>query len=260
MRINIWRRALFILAPATALCLWPGAGRAETPIPPLRTAVTDLTGTLSSSQAAELESKLREFDKTKGSQVAVLIVPSTKPETIEQYSIRVFESWKLGRKGMDDGVLFTVAMQDRTMRIEVGYGLEGALPDAICKRITSELVVPRFKEGDYATGISAGVDAILKSIAGEKLPSPASAGQEDFSGWEIILIPIILFIVVFFIILSKAAGRAKSGRRGPPDNGSGYYGGGSDYGNSSNSGSDSGGGDFSGGGGESGGGGSSDNW
>src|SRR5262245_49185109 len=113
-----------------ALCLlpWPGLAQ-EVPVPPLRARVTDLTGTLSPQQSAQLEQKLAEFEARKGSQIAVLIVPTTKPESIEQYSIRVVERWKLGRKGVDDGALLLVAKDDRELRIESGYGLEGVLSD-----------------------------------------------------------------------------------------------------------------------------------
>ncbi|HET6492660.1 MAG TPA: TPM domain-containing protein, partial [Burkholderiales bacterium] len=123
-----------------ALCSWPL--HAEVAIPPLTARVTDLTGTLSAAQRTALEERLAAFEAKKGSQVAVLLVPTTQPETIEQYAIRVAEQWKLGRKGVDDGVLLLVAMQDRTVRIEVGYGLEGALPDATAKRIVEEYIVP----------------------------------------------------------------------------------------------------------------------
>ncbi len=117
---------------------------AEVAVPPLTTRVTDLTGTLSPSQRDELENQLRDFESRKGSQIAVLIVPTTQPETVEQYSLRVAETWKLGRKGVDDGVLLLIAKDDHTMRIEVGYGLEGAIPDAVAKRVISEIIIPFF--------------------------------------------------------------------------------------------------------------------
>lgn len=161
---------LFLLL---SLCL-PIALRAEVPVPPLKTRVTDLTNTLTAAQSAALEQQLAQFEARKGSQIAVLIVPTTQPETVEQYGIRVAEHWKLGRKGVDDGVLLLVAKDDRALRIDVGYGLEGALPDAIAKRIIAETVVPRFREGDYHGGIVAGVAQIEQVIEGEPLPEPAA--------------------------------------------------------------------------------------
>jgi uncharacterized protein len=145
---------------------------AEIPVPPLRARVTDLTGTLSAEQQQALERTLAEFEARKGSQVAVLMVPSTQPETVDQYAVRVEEAWKLGRKGVDDGVLLVVAKNDRKLRIEVGYGLEGVLPDATAKRIIEEEIAPRFKQGDFYGGIRAGTGRILKVIEGEPLPPP----------------------------------------------------------------------------------------
>jgi uncharacterized protein len=146
--------------------------RAEVAVPPLQARVTDLTGTFAPDQRAALESKIAAFEQQKGSQIAVLVVPTTRPETIEQYSIRVAEQWKLGRKGVDDGALLLVAKDDRELRIEVGYGLEGPLPDAIAKRIVSEVIVPRFREGDFYGGIDAGVSRMISVIEGEPLPKP----------------------------------------------------------------------------------------
>lgn len=154
-----------------AFC-WPLAGSTELAVPPLGARVTDQTATLSSEQKATLEQTLQAFEKLKGSQIAVLIVPSTEPETIEQYALRVAEQWKLGRTKVDDGALLVVAKNDRTLRIEVGYGLEGALNDATSKRIISEVIVPRFREGDFYGGISAGVERMIRVIDGEPLPEP----------------------------------------------------------------------------------------
>ncbi len=161
-----------LLAVLLALAAWLPAARAEVPVPTLEARVTDLTGTLSAQQKSALESRLAAFEAEKGSQIAVLIVPTTKPETIEQYSIRAAEKWKLGRKGVDDGVLLLVAKDDHAVRIEVGYGLEGAIPDAIAWRVINEIIVPRFRAGDFYGGLSAGVDALAKLIQGEPLPAP----------------------------------------------------------------------------------------
>src|SRR5659263_755766 len=156
---------------AIVLC-WAVIAGAQVPVPPLGGRVTDQTATLTGEQKSSREQTLRSFEARKGSQVAVLIVPSTAPETIEQYALRVAEQWKPGRKNVDDGALLVVAKDDRTLRIEVGYGLEGALNDATSKRIISEIIVPRFRQGDYFGGIAAGVDRILRVIDGEPLPKP----------------------------------------------------------------------------------------
>jgi uncharacterized protein len=121
---------------------------------------------------AALTQRLKDLETRKGSQVAVLIVPTTQPEAIEQFSIRVAEAWKIGRKKIDDGALLVVAKDDHKLRIEVGYGLEGALPDVTARRIIDEIIVPRFKSGDFTGGISAGVDRIVRVIDGEPLPVP----------------------------------------------------------------------------------------
>lgn len=151
--------------------------RADVAVPPLTSRVVDLTETLSADQTAALERKLKEFEDRKGSQLAVLIVPTTQPETIEQYSLRVAEQWKLGRKKVDDGALLIIAKNDRKLRIEVGYGLEGALNDATSKRIIDEIITPKFRNGDFAGGIADGADRILKVVDGEPLPPPKPEGE-----------------------------------------------------------------------------------
>jgi uncharacterized protein len=156
---------------ALLLC-WACAAFADVAVPPLSGRVVDQTGTLSSSDVASLTQTIRNFELRKGSQVAVLIVPTTAPETIEQYSLRVAEAWKIGRKKIDDGALLVVAKDDRKLRIEVGYGLEGALTDVTSKRIIDEIITPRFRSGDFAGGISAGIDRIIRVIDGESLPGP----------------------------------------------------------------------------------------
>ena len=145
---------------------------AEQAIPALTARVNDLTGTLTSEQREALDAKLATLERETGAQVAVLIVASVQPEGVEQYALRVVEAWKLGRQGIDDGALLLIAKDDRRLRIEVGYGLEGALNDAIAKRIISETITPRFREGDFYGGVDAGVEAMLKVIAGEPLPAP----------------------------------------------------------------------------------------
>jgi uncharacterized protein len=149
-----------------------GLASAEVAVPPLTSRVTDLTGTLSGGAVARIEAKLADLEAKKGSQLAVLIVPTTQPEEIEQYGIRVEDTWKLGRKGIDDGVYLIVAKNDRRVRIEVSYGLEGALPDAVANRIITETITPHFKIGDYDGGVEAGVNQIISVINGEALPAP----------------------------------------------------------------------------------------
>ncbi|MGJ4897092.1 TPM domain-containing protein [Bradyrhizobium oligotrophicum] len=145
---------------------------ADVAVPQLTGRVVDQTGTLSSSDIAGLTQKLKDLETRKGSQVAVLIVPTTQPETIEQFSLRVAEAWKIGRKKVDDGALLVIAKNDRKLRIEVGYGLEGSLTDVTARRIIDEVITPRFRSGDFAGGIDAGVDRIIGVINGESLPVP----------------------------------------------------------------------------------------
>jgi uncharacterized protein len=156
---------------AFLLC-WPFAASAQVAVPSLSGRVVDQTGTLSAGDIDTLTQTLKDLERRKGSQVAVLIVPTTQPETIEQFSIRVAEAWKIGRKKTDDGALLVVAKNDHKLRIEVGYGLEGALPDVTARRIIDEVIVPHFRTGDFAGGVSAGVDRMIRVIDGEPLPAP----------------------------------------------------------------------------------------
>ncbi|MEO6079786.1 MAG: YgcG family protein [Steroidobacteraceae bacterium] len=165
------------------------------PVPPLTARVTDLTGTLTAGQQAELEQKLASFEQRKGAQVALLIVPTTAPEAIEQYSIRVVDAWKLGRAKSDDGVLLLVALQDRTLRIEAGYGLEGVLPDAIARRIIDDTIKPLFRQGDIFGGVSAGLQQIMKVVDGEPLPPPDRKWQRP-ADKLIGLLPMLFFGVL----------------------------------------------------------------
>jgi uncharacterized protein len=177
-------------------------------IPPLKARVTDLTGTLNAQQREALEQTLAEFEKRKGAQIAVLMVPTTQPETIEEYAVRVEEAWKLGRKGVDDSALLVIAKNDRRLRIEVGYGLEGALPDAIAKRIIDNDITPRFKQGDFYGGIRAGVDRVMRVVEGEKLPPPAAHGPDSSQGFD----PGMLVFLFFFVVIAGGILRAMFGR------------------------------------------------
>jgi uncharacterized protein len=176
--------AIFIIASSNV--------RAElVAIPALKTHVTDLTQTLTSEQQNHLEAKLSAFEQQSGSQVAVLIVASTQPEDIAQYSIRVVDAWKLGRAKPDDGLLILVAKNDHKMRIEVGYGLEGAIPDLTAKRVITEVMAPSFKQGDFYAGINNATDKLIALISGEQLPAPnkQAAGNGGFEN----ILPILLF-------------------------------------------------------------------
>ncbi len=154
-----------------------GAARADVPVPPLKARVTDLTGTLSAQQIGELEARIAAYETRRGSQIVVLLLPTTKPEEIEQYSIRVAEAWKIGRKGVDDGLILIVAKDDRRLRIEVGYGLEGAIPDSVAKRVIDERITARFRDGDFYGGVRDGVDQLIKLAEGEKLPPPQASAR-----------------------------------------------------------------------------------
>jgi uncharacterized protein len=203
------------LFAALLLSLGGGALAADlVAVPPFTAYVVDLTSTLTPAQQSALESKLAAFEERKGSQIAVLIVPTTEPEAIEQYSLRVAEAWKLGREGVDDGALLIVAKDDRALRIEVAYGLEGAMPDAIANRIVEDIIVPRFRAGDFAGGIDEGVDRMIGVIDGEPLPPPqrdwrqrahdGGGGRPDFGS----TLPIV-FILAFTLgaVLTRIFGR-----------------------------------------------------
>uniref|UniRef100_UPI000B12603C TPM domain-containing protein n=1 Tax=Xanthomonas citri TaxID=346 RepID=UPI000B12603C len=161
----VWMMALLLL-PASLLAQELAA------IPSLRSPVVDVTGTLDAGQIQQLEQQALALQQRKGAQLQILIVPTTQPEAIEQYTQRVFDQWKIGRKGVDDGVLLLVAKDDRRVRIQPGYGLEGAIPDITANRIIQEYLAPRFREGDYAGGIAAATATLAGLIEGEALPAP----------------------------------------------------------------------------------------
>eukprot|EP01034_Spumella_vulgaris_P032601 gene32601-40230_t len=210
---------------ACAQCLRAAAAQEPAALPALNRPVTDLTATLDAAQTARLEESLRAFEQRKGSQIAVLIVKSTQPEAIEQFAIRLAEQWKIGRKKVDDGAILIVAKDDRALRIEVGYGLEGALNDATSKRIIEEAITPRFRNGDFYGGIAAGLDGMMKVIDGEPLPPPSRAGQAGragqsgqfgFSGGIGQMLPVALVAAVVLggvlrAVLGRFAGAAVTG-------------------------------------------------
>uniref|UniRef100_Q47GT6 TPM domain-containing protein n=1 Tax=Dechloromonas aromatica (strain RCB) TaxID=159087 RepID=Q47GT6_DECAR len=278
-----WLAALWL-----ALLPLSGWSANEVALPVLTERVTDLTDTLSAEDKAGLTASLAALEKDKGAQIAIVLLPTTQPETIEQFGIRLAEAWKIGRKGVDDGVIVIVAKNDRRMRIEVGYGLEGAIPDAIAKRIVAEQMAPRFREGDFAGGLRATVATLDKVIRGEPLPVPvvqtAPSGADPGDSLTFLLIVFFMAGVIrsmfgllgslavsgvagwlawtLFASLGLAGGAAllafvlsfiRLGRSGWSSGGGGGFPGG--FGGGS-----SGGGGFSGGGGGFGGGGASGNW
>ena len=193
-------RALLVFL--IALAAW-----AQVAVPPLKGRVTDLTGTLTKEQAASLEQMLQSFEARKGSQIAVLMVPTVKPEAIEQYALRVAEQWKIGRGKIDDGALLVVAKDDRALRIEVGYGLEGALNDATANRIVEDVIVPRFREGDFYGGINAGVDRMIRVIDGEPLPEPTRPAPQVGGGIGQSLPVLLILALVVGGLLRRMLGR-----------------------------------------------------
>ncbi|MCC6193268.1 MAG: YgcG family protein [Burkholderiales bacterium] len=197
-----WLAALLAAcAVSFAHAQWEKGTDGLTPVPPLRERVTDLTGTLSASDRASLVAKLAAWEQKTGNQLAVLIVPTTQPEPIEAYSIRVAEAWKIGRKGQDNGALLVVAKNDRKMRIEVGYGLEGVLTDVTSRRIIAETIAPLFRQDKYAQGIDAGVDQIIAVVdkgqpLAEKPPASKQSSRGGIAGFPIEMLLIVVFVVV----------------------------------------------------------------
>jgi uncharacterized protein len=234
-------------------------------VPPLRGRVNDYAVVLRQDQAQRLEAQLAQFEQETGHQIAVLTIPTLEGEDIEGFSIRVAESWKIGKKGFDNGVILVVAVNDRRLRLEVGYGLEGVLPDAIANTIITNYIVPRFRERDYAGGIVSGIEAVLKVIKNEPLPESARKKRED-QGPDLNSIAMFAITLALFGLMAFASsGRRRSnmwGPRGrrhgpiifPPGGFGGGYSGGGFFGGGS------GGGGFSGGGGSFGGGGASGSW
>ena len=196
---------LLIVAPAWAQSL--------ATIPALDSPVVDTTGTLDAAQKQQLEAQSLALQQRKGSQLQVLIVSTTQPETIEQYTQRVFDQWKLGRKGVDDGVILVVAKDDRRVRIHPGYGLEGAIPDAIANRVIQEYLAPKFREGDFGGGIADATATLVKLIDGEKLPVPVSTHRErDRASGDWLFALFAAFIVA--TVVRGMFGRAPAGLRG----------------------------------------------
>lgn len=203
-----WLPRLTAYAVFAASLIAPAYAQNLQPIPKLAARVTDTTGTLTAEQQSELEDKLAAFEARKGAQLAVLVVPTTEPEEISQYSIRAVTQWMLGRKNIDDGALLLVAKNDRDLRIEVGKGLEGALTDLTAHRIISETIIPLFRQGDYYGGINAGLDQMIRVIDGEPLPAP-DVGWQGYSVRGVSHLVPFLFVAVLIgsVVLRALFGR-----------------------------------------------------
>ncbi|HEY8607376.1 MAG TPA: TPM domain-containing protein [Noviherbaspirillum sp.] len=248
------------------------AAQGFVPVPPLQTRVTDTIGMLSQEQRATLESVLKEYETRTGSQIAVLLIAKTEPESIEQYSIRVLDEWKLGRKGVDDGVLLVVARDNppalRRLRIEAGRGVQGSLTDAQSKRILQDVIAPHFRQNDYYGGLAAGLSSITSLLDKEQLPAPAQREPAAEDGFDPSFGLFLFFMFLFLMLSRRRSARYARHRRGWGGTvpgvilggglGSGGFGGGGFGGGFGGSGGFGGG--FSGGGGTGDGGGASGNW
>ena len=187
--VILWLMALLGGLPA-------GPALAVQAVPALSARVIDQTGTLRAEQLRALEARLQAFEQAKGTQIVVLMVPTTAPEDIVDYTQRVGDAWKIGRKEVGDGLLVVIAKNDRTLRIATSKTLEGAVPDLAARQVIDRAMTPRFREGDFAGGIEAGLDQLMALVRGEKLPEPQAAGQpaSDGSGW------VGLLALCFFVI------------------------------------------------------------
>ncbi|SNT00322.1 uncharacterized protein SAMN06265795_111100 [Noviherbaspirillum humi] len=260
-----WLLAAWLAAPAWA--------QGFVPVPPLQARVTDQVGMLTPQQRSALENVLKEYEDRTGAQIAILIVSKTEPEAIEQYSIRVADEWKLGRKGVDDGVLLLVAKDNppalRRLRIEAFRGVQGVLTDAQSKRILQDVIAPHFRQNDFYGGLAAGVSAITSLLDKEAFPSPQRKPGQGDEGLEIGSLWPFIFMGIMLLFLLRARPRRRLrddyrwGRSSGVVLGSGWGGGswgGGNWGGGGGFGGGGGGGGFSGGGGTADGGGASGNW
>lgn len=217
MPVFVMRRAgATRLGLAQLACLWAvlvclagacGVAWAQAaPIPALQARITDTTQTLDAATVQSLTHALADLEQRKGAQIAVLMVPTTDNEAIESYALRAFEHWKLGRSGVDDGILLVIAKDDRRLRIEVGYGLEGAVPDLLAGRLIREQIAPRFQQGDFAGGVVAGVQGLIALVEGEDLPPPVPSSQaaSDTGSWWDVLVPLAFMAMVLPPVLAVA--------------------------------------------------------
>lgn len=217
VRLHLARYAVMVLALLLAMlsALAPAWGQDLQPVPALAARVLDPTGTLSSSEKESLETKLSDLETSKGSQVVVLMVPTTQPEDIASYANRVANTWKIGRKDVGDGVLILVAKNDRKVRIEVAKALEGAIPDLAAKRIIDDAITPNFKTGAYAAGLEAAVDQVIARINGEALPAPeeqsGAGGLLDGFDWMDLALFLFFGVPIAGSIVSQLFGRKLGG-------------------------------------------------
>ena len=196
---RLWVVAIALLAVlgVTGAVPWDPPRDGLQSVPPLHARVTDLTGTLSASERQALEEKLADWEARTTNQLAVLIVPTTKPEPIEQYAIRVAEAWKIGQKGKDNGAILLIAKDDKQIRLEVGYGFEGVLTDLTSRRIIAETIAPLFSKGQFAAGINAGIDRIISVIGeGKPLPEAEPRRRAPSHGFDIGTLALILLVAV----------------------------------------------------------------
>ena len=212
MRVRL-NASILLLVAWYALAAHAAHATEPRAVPEFLSRVTDLTGTLSKDEIAQLETEVGNFERRKGSQLALLIVPTTAPETIEEYSMRVAEMWRIGRKGVDDGVLLTIAKNDRTLRIEVGYGLEGVLNDATARRIIDEWMAPRLQENNFSGAAQDGLRQIMRVIDSETLAAPPAATDGHGMSPDVFPFYFLLVIAVVFagIAVRKRFGRAPTG-------------------------------------------------
>jgi len=249
--------ALLLLALLTV----PGAAALRIPPPPDRR-VNDYAGALAPADRDRLEQKLIAREAASRNQVVVAVFRSLAGESLEDYSIRLAQAWRIGQKGLDNGVIFLVFLDDRKMRIEVGYGLEGSLTDAISSSILRDVVAPRFREGRTADGIAAGLDAIDRAITGTYVrpPAPGSDRRRGDLGWRELAALFVVLVLIFAVVQNRmqSAGVRRRGWTGGSSGWGGPFIGGG--GSGSGGGGGSSGGGFSGGGGGFGGGGSSGSW
>ena len=249
-----------------AACVLSGAaaGFAEEPLPPAPAAYfNDYAGVVSAADAERLDQKLRQFARETSTQVVVAVFDRLPSPSLEDFTVKTAESWRVGRKDWDNGAVFFVFVKDRKLRIETGYGLEGALPDALCRRILDQQVVPHFRQGDWSGGLEAGIDGILAATRGEYKAPPPKQARVPLLAIAIVLV----FVVLLLWLASQGVRQMPVGRsydrRGPRRDGSywsgGSWGGGGGF-SGGGSGGSFGGGGFSGGGGSFGGGGASSSW
>ena len=259
-------RATFSALVAVALLLGGGArSRAEDLPPPPAAWFNDYAGVVDPGDARRLDQKLRQLQEETSTQVVVAVFPKLPSPSLEDFTSRTAESWRVGRRELDNGAIFFVFVEDRRMRVEVGYGLEGALPDALAGRILNDEVVPRFRQGDWAGGLEAGVDGILAAVRGEyTAPPPPERSGPPRSAIVIILVFIIVFFLLVHIGSPCGRGRTYGGRGYRRDRshwgGGTWTGGGWGGGRGGGSWGGGGGGGFMGGGGSFGGGGASSSW